>query len=69
MTFLKCTINGVKHGEKTVDHHEFETIVATGEQIKKQKSSDESSTTVEGRGGEVREGRGVEGEGEITVDE
>lgn len=40
MTFLKCSIKGVTHGEKTTDHHEYETVVATGEQIKKQLSED-----------------------------
>ena len=34
MTFLKCTIRGVKHGDKTCDKTEFETVVATGEVVK-----------------------------------
>lgn len=33
MTFLKCTIRGVKHGE-VQDKNEYETVVATGEKIK-----------------------------------
>ena len=37
MTFLKCTIRGVKHGE-VLDKSEYETVVATGEKIKEQTS-------------------------------
>lgn len=43
MTFLKCTIQGVKYGDKTSDGSELETIVSTGEVVKRQESEPSSS--------------------------
>ncbi len=57
MTFLKCSIRGVKHGDKTLDK-EFETVVATGEMIERQHSTASTVTVSVERGG----GRGEERE-------
>ena len=47
MTFLKCTICGVKHGDKMLDN-EFETVVATGEKVERQQSSASVTTVSQG---------------------
>ena len=38
MTFLKCSIQGVKYGELSPDDKEKEEVVATGEVLQRQKS-------------------------------
>ena len=73
MTFLKCSIQGVKHGEKTYEQTEYDTVVSTGELVKRQMS--EAATVswgelegwMEGEEGEReggKRGKGGKGEGE-----
>ena len=51
MTFLKCTIGGVKYGDVTPDIKDKEQVVATGEEntIQKEASQESTSSTVNGR--------------------
>ena len=44
MTFLKCSIGGVKYGDVTQDNKEKEQIVATGEFNPVQKQTSQEST-------------------------
>ena len=48
MTFLKCSIGGVKYGNVTVDTKEKEQIVSTGEvnQVQRQASQESKRSPV-----------------------